>query len=468
MSDNNGYPPPGSNGTDGTDGSNDVRQNQGRPPVPPPPTTGDAAPYGQRPPVPAPPGSAGSTPPVPPPYGSVPTAPYGQPTQGFGHQFAAPTGQGYGAPGYGTQAYGTQGYGTQTPAPPYGEPPAAGNRRLVLLLVIGIAAVGLLVAAVLFFVNLLGTNTGGGTSDGPSDDTTTEATAETESDLNAPLVPVQRFFDALAAGDSRVATDQFATRPSGSLINDAVLEYSNELGKIEDLVLTVTDEDRFSADVTATFTIGDVDFIEDFMLINSSFDGDPEYEIVLGGSTYFGGSSTSQMLVNGVRVNDSGSALIGMYEVTAPSENFEIAGQSVFPITSSTYSLPLDTELVLSDAGLETYTTLVREAVEECLASDTLEAGCNLTASDDVSGGTVTDGTLVRTLSDTAADTLNALEPRIDWGTTIADSGYIGPVDVTASCVLDGAESECELWTAPYLAGARVDLAAEDPVVEWE
>ena len=230
-------------------------------------------------------------------------------------------------------------------------------------------------------------------------------------------------------------------------------------------------EDEFSIDVPVSFTLGGDPVETTISLYDSISDG----WLISGGlgavSLYrFGGLG---LTLNGIPVDAEHEVSVfpGAYELGVSEPNFELKGDTVV-FALEPYS-PADDSAIeagLTEDALAEFRTLVRAAVDECIASTTLAAGCGLELPGTLSDGTVlTEGTIVRTLSSDTILTLESLEPRLSYeNPTLAQGDYIGGVTTTATCTKDGSTGSCTVLFGPTLGSPSVDMAAENPKVLWD
>ncbi|WP_163542437.1 hypothetical protein [Occultella kanbiaonis] len=300
-----------------------------------------------------------------------------------------------------------------------------------------------------------------------------EAAAQARAD--AAIAPVEGYLQALAAGDAEAALAFLGSAPARSeLMTDEVLAASNAIAPITAIEVTPVDpEVAFgTVDVSASYLLGaeQIDITLGVMGPYSE-DDDTEWEIYGGyGSLYIGDPLIAA--VNGVPVTSASvNVFFGAYQLSVADPRFALEGTTVTTVTEEHTGGEFDAQVVLSEAGLTEFRTLVNEAVATCIASTTLAAGCGIDLPATIQGTTVTEGTVSRTLSADAQMTLDSLEADVDYADPRIVSGeYIGAVDVEFDCTEDGQAGRCELLfgSAGSLGSPVVDFGADEPAVRWD
>jgi hypothetical protein len=357
--------------------------------------------------------------------------------------------------------------GPTGPGGPGGQPPK--KRGLSTGALIGIIAGALAIVVIVIVVialvvgRLLGSAGGGGSTDegGSADTGGTASQAVTD------------YLTALSDGDAETALGFLSDPPSDDiLLTDDVLEASNELAPITGIEVLDSTGSSGSADVTASYLLGDTPVTTDFSV--TDYDDDGSWEIS-GGTGYL---SVSQfdglgLTVNGTEVDgDEVEVFPGAYELATSLPNFTLTGETVVLVTDPYTSGDTSSiEPVLTEAALQQFRSLVRTAVEGCLAATTLDAGCGLAVPATLSDGTqMADGTITRTLSADGNATLDSLEATLSYDNpTLAQGDYIGGVEISGQCTTsDGATGSCSVLFGPSLGAPSVDMASTDPTVLWD
>ncbi|WP_199224483.1 hypothetical protein [Serinibacter arcticus] len=421
-------------------------------------------------------------------YGAQPG--YGQ--QPYGGQ---PGGQpGYGQPGYGQPGYGQQPYGGQPgqpggpgqPGQPgYGAPggpggPGGPKKKAPLALIIGGAvAVIAIIALVIFLVTRGGgddvaddptTDGGGGTTETDSPSPTDDAVTST------PDGAVEAYLTALADGDSAAALALVDDYSSGdkSLLTDEVLAASNAISPITAIEVTPpTGDMTYGGDVDATFNVGDTPVSSTFSVYGDEEDG---YTVgSTGGSVYIADSYKGlDVTVNGVTVTPgSYDAFLGTYQIATSTPLYELTGPVIESITESFKSASFSgVEIALNAEGQQIFHDTVKAAVDECIASTTLAAGCGLELQATLNdGSTIVDGTITRTLPGDTGLKLGGLNPRPDYSNPFFVKGdYIGSVDVAADVTQNGTTGRGTIFGfggGTSLGSPTVDFSVEPKTVVW-
>ncbi|SDE10307.1 hypothetical protein [Auraticoccus monumenti] len=418
------------------------------------------------------------------PHGELPRPSWAQPGQGPG---PAPHGApqqpgGYpGQPG-GPFPGGPHPHQGQLPGQPgpYGQPPrpgqpvpgqgfspapgggsGSGGRKTGLLIGAGVLALLLVVGVAVAVLT------------GRGEGRETAAPVEPQApSTSTPEQAVQGYLDALAGGRAEEALGYLYERPEDDdLLTDEVLAEAAEIAPIT--AITVTPPASPDAgEVTATYQVGEEQARYDFTVVG---DEDRGFTIISGVVR----ASMSRVegldvLVNGVAPADptSFSLFPGGYEVTTTQEYFTIeGGERVVTDPRSTESY-FDVEPVLDKEGTKLFTTMVTEAADTCLSSNKLKAGCGLDLPEKFDDGTpIVDGTVKRSAPAETRKNLKELKPApsYDDPTLVTHDGYLGTVNFQARCKDGKKEYDCEaLFGAPAFGRPSLDLAAEEPVVEWD
>ena len=437
------------------------------PPAPPqapsaPPQAPSAPPQAPSAPSQAPsaPSQAGSVPPAPqqPPYAGgqyvPPTAP---------HQ--APGAPQYGAPQNGAPQYGAPQYGAQPTAqyaPPKGPKRKLGTGALIGIIGGSILVVVVLVIAVVFGLSRIGSMAGGGGGGGEAP----KAQASSPSDA------VTDYLTAIADGDAKTALGYLSSPPSDStLLTDEALAASAKLAPITEIDVPETKGESGSADVTATYLLNGEPITTTFS--TSDYDNDGKWEISGGtGSIYTKPFEGLGLTINGQEVDaESVEVFPGSYELATSLKNFTLSGPTTVTVTDP-YESADTTQIkpALTDEALQQFRGLVRAAVDACIASTTLAAGCGIDLPATISDGTqLADGTITRSLSADANATLDSLEATPSYDNpTLVEGEYIGSPSVEADCTKDGTTGRCSIYFAPALGTPSVDMASDNPVVNWD
>ncbi|GMA30016.1 hypothetical protein [Litorihabitans aurantiacus] len=356
------------------------------------------------------------------------------------------------------------------PGGPNGPGGSGGSRKLPLAAIIGIV-VG--VVALIVVVSLL-LVLGGGSDDDDAEPTSTGTGTEAEAAGDVPEEIVQTFLDAIAAGDAQTALDlvDSSTGLDETLLTDEVLAASAAIAPITDIVVTPpTDDNPYGVEVEVAYQLGDTPVSTTVRLTG---DGDGAYTLTsAGGSVYVPGSvSGVDVTVNGVPVTagEDYDAFIGTYEIATTSTVFGITGETQAAITERFESASFSGLTVdLTEESVAAFHESVRAAVDECLASTTLEAGCGLAVPATLSDGTqLTDGTLTRTLSGDAELRIGDLDPTAGYDNPNFVRGRsIGGVSTTAECTKDGQVGTCDVLFGPSLGAPTVDFSTEPRTVVW-
>ncbi|TGO05404.1 hypothetical protein [Serinibacter arcticus] len=375
-------------------------------------------------------------------------------------------------PGYGGQQHGGQQYGGPTGQPPYGPGgPTPPKKKTPVGLIIGIVVAAV---AVIVLVVFLATRGGGDSAEDPTTGTDGSGTESATADALAPEAVVEGFLTAIAEGDAAAALAFVdPVEPiDETLLTDEVLAASNAIAPITDIVVTAPTEDMaYGGDVEASYSIGGTPVSESFSV---SGDGDGNYAMYAPGGSVYVPSTVSglDVTVNGVAVEPDGSydAFIGSYQLATTTPNFVVAGTVdtvvTAPYESGSFS---GLEVDLTDEAKQVFHDTVRAAVDACLATTTLDAGCGLAIPGTLSDGSVVvDGSVTRTLTGDAELRIGGLNPEPNYDNPFFVRGdFIGGVTMSADFSVDGQTARGDVLFGPSLGAPTVDFSVEPKTVVW-
>ena len=386
------------------------------------------------------------------PYPGQPGQPYpGQPGQPYGAQpgpsYPGQPGQPY--PGQPGQPYGAQ-PGQPYPGQPYaaqagGQPPKKTSKGLIWGLIGG--GVAVLIVLILIVALLV-------------------VPAITRSSVTA-ADSVKAYLTAVSKGDAKTALGYLEGVPDKKLLTDEVLKASDKLGGVSHISVAKGSESKYSGSVRATFEVGD-------RSVSTTYE---VYKVkdtwkIANGVTPISLDALRGLdaTFNGVSADGITDAYVfpGSYEIELNSKYFSIDGDSTFTIASSDDASELyDVSTKLNDAGVSEFRSLVRSAVESCVALKTLSTPCGMDITGiDLSGATAVEGTVTRTLTADGSAALDTLEPESNGSSPTVVSAYDSiPVDMS----LQGSDGQTYTVTfGGYLDTPTVDFGKADPQVTWE
>ncbi|WP_378143872.1 hypothetical protein ACFJGV_10550 [Cnuibacter sp. UC19_7] len=394
---------------------------------------------------------------------------YGQPQQPQGQQ----SHPGYGPqppqspqphPGYGQpqQPQGQPYQGYAQPQGPGGAPRKEGLGVGALIAIIGGGVLVLLLVVVIVAVVVLRgvASSSGGTGTGGESSTT-------------PSQVVTDYLTAVADGNAEKALSYIGTPPDDtSLLTDDVLAASNELAPITDISIVSEDTSNGSSDVTVSYDQGSKPVTIEYSVLD--YDGDGTWQIT-GGTGYI---STSKFKGLGLTINgqdvgdvDEVEAFPGTYGLATTLPNFTLTQNAPVVVDEPFGSADTsDITPALTDAALQQFRDLVRAAVQTCIATTTLDAGCGLAIPATLSDGTqLVDGTIQRTLPADTSVSIDSLEATLSYDNpTLAQGESIGGIDVTAQCTQGGTTGTCSVLFGPSIGRPSVDMASPNPTVLWD
>lgn len=282
---------------------------------------------------------------------------------------------------------------------------------------------------------------------------------------------VEEYLTALAEGDFDTALAYVEAYADDSLLNEEVLAASIERAPITDIVVEASDGDEFESVVSASFTIGGEAVERDFTVYKFGQDewqlGDGLIAVSLSSLDGFG------LTINGVEPTGAITYVFpGTYQFSLAYEEFSLDSDAdTFTlITNDDADVVRDLQPVLTDDGAAMFRSLVRAAVEECVAMKTLTTPCGMDITDiDLQGYTAIDDSVTRTITAEGQKDLDAMEPEPGYSTPSLVSTYdFVDVEMTLQGTKDGQTSEFEVWLGGYMKTPSVDFADETPTVTWE
>lgn len=289
-----------------------------------------------------------------------------------------------------------------------------------------------------------------------------------------PESAVTEYLTALQNGDAKQALALLEDPDDTAFLNDDVLKASNELAKIGKVSTTSRPFGAPFTKVTAKFSIGSERVTQEFVVEDQ---GDGTYTIFQGGTVEVSpyGFDDVPLALNGQDVADAAgdvwSLFPGAYSLGLDLDAFTVDGGDEIIVAGSGTGVFDDVKVVLNDTGVQQFRDAVTDAVNTCIASTNLAAGCGIDLPGTLSDGTVVqDGTITRSLSADAQANLANLEPQETFSDPLEVPGeYIGLVKVTSSsCTQGGATGSCTIEFGPSLGSPQVDFTSGTPVVRWD
>ncbi|WP_460782798.1 nuclear transport factor 2 family protein [Microbacterium tumbae] len=279
---------------------------------------------------------------------------------------------------------------------------------------------------------------------------------------------VENYLTAISEGDAEAAMEYIDPYGDEDLLTDEVLKASLELAPISGIEIGEYDEDRYDSTVPVTFSIGETTVEREFDVYNY----DDDWQISDGVTSVYlpSGFEGLGLTINGVEAPESAYVFPGTYEFAVDNEAFAFeGGASVFTIADDEDTEELwELTPVLSESGITTFQTLVKDAINECVAMKTLSTPCGWDISDiDLSGATPIEGTVTRTLTADGKSALENLTPEYYSGTTVTTYDSVD-VDMTLEGESGGKRGTYEVWWGGYLGSPVVDFGTETPTLTWE
>lgn len=421
---------------------------------------------------------------------STPNDPYGQsqpPSGGQPWSAASQPGQQQPAPWTSASQSQQQGYGGAAPQPPqqgygapqqpwqpgqqgmYGQQPPKGKSKAPLI--IGI------VAAVMVFIIVLAVvlqNQARSRLEQEQQEAEQQAQQAAQARIDGAAGALQGAFDGIVAGDAAAVLSHVEVDGDESMLTDEVLAASAEIAPITNVVVTPPGEiSEYSpyADVDVTYTLGDTEVSQTYSVEDLDEDGSWVVSDLLADYYLYETYDGLEILLNGSPVASEEFALFpGAYTFTTSTTYFTLDGTTTFQITEPYPTDSASFEPALTDDGVTAFRNAVSDAVDACVSSKKLKTGCGLTLDKTLSDGTVLkDGTIDRTLTSEAKQTIKTMKPTLSYGNwTLAQGEYIGGVDVVAEGTQDGTAVKGDILFPPSLGRPSVDMTDPDLEVLWD
>lgn len=338
----------------------------------------------------------------------------------------------------------------------------------------------------------------------------------------APDTLVEAYLTALSEGDAETALGFIDDAPNDTtFMSDEVVEHANDVAPITNIEVGEVGEvsdTAYSEDVTVDFSIGegsDAETVSTRVAVYSNDDGTWSLSStdVVASITEPSNTGSLDVTINGEPVTHGDADVFwGLaYEFDLEQENFTFtgganpaanaaasdededepeddedasedddaagdddadprAGNVIY--ATDTYISVTDLEIGLTAEAEDTWRQLIIDAVDECISSDSLEAGCGLDLPDEIQGDPVVDGSVDRVLTSDTEDELDNLEPRLDYQNPhqVGAEYFNGTVDVEYDVEVDGEEVPAYLVSGDpgWLDDPVVDMSEDDPTVDWD
>lgn len=275
---------------------------------------------------------------------------------------------------------------------------------------------------------------------------------------------VEEYLSSLAEGDADAALAHlWVEGDDRALLSDAVLAESLERAPLSDIQVGEARSLGYGdAVVPVTFLLGDEVVARTFQVWAGS--GDPEIAdgLVMAGLYQF---EDLDVTVNGVAAEETAMLFPGVYEFALRDEHFVLEGDTTIRLAApdDEYAIS-DLIPVLNEQATETFRSLVRASLEECLAMTTLATPCGLDVpamTDD--GRRVDEGTVRRELSPEGERALAALSAEQLYDSTTSAISW-DSIDVRVMAALPGGASDVPAGPLGYPV---VDFAEDELRVLW-
>ncbi|MBW8871667.1 MAG: hypothetical protein JF618_05695, partial [Leifsonia sp.] len=331
---------------------------------------------------------------------------------------------------------------------------AAPKRKLGTGALIGIATGGLAAIAALALVVAFAIVPAIATAAGPS-----------------PTDVARDFMTALAKADAKTVLGYLESDKTAKYATTEVLRASNKLAPIR--VVTIgkpTRETSKQAFIPVTYKMGDKTFRTTLDVYSTEDSGwqvqDPSVLLYVDRFRPLGAT------LNGVKVtSETVRVLPGTYELELTNKNYAVEGGSTLTVAFKQAPDMTTKEPVLSEKGRTTVRTMIKEAVDACVASKNLDAGCGIKLAGSTSDGiTLVEGSLSRSLSASVAAKVDAIEGDVGIANPlIVEGGFLGAVETTGTCLKDGKEGTCKvLFGSGGFGHPIVDFSSDPPELRWD
>lgn len=326
------------------------------------------------------------------------------------------------------------------------------------------------VVAVLCVLGLVAVSVVGGTGNGAGSEA---GGGSTEGEIRE---LVEGYMGALEDGDSSKALEIGPIDSTDSLtpLSEETYDAALEGAPMSDVSVdepVVDDEFGTDAAVTVRYTIHGQSQSEKITVTDYDKDGEWEIIPITIGALTPEDSADLGLTVNGESfAGDQSIALLpGAYKVETDSPYVDVKGGTMIAASGATE--PTWPKYRLTTKGVSAFRTAVMHDVEDCLAQDTLKAGCGIgTLPSKGQGGWKTvDGTVKREMSDELERDLETMTPTISSTDATLAEGAVpsGDLTTTMTCERDGQQGECEMFLGGDLGIPTVDLSTPEQTVSW-
>ena len=210
----------------------------------------------------------------------------------------------------------------------------------------------------------------------------------------------------------------------------------------------------------------------DAQLSVHDFDRDGELELTagLGTSMFFPGAKADLgTSVNGSPIKAGEKAvyvLPGSYSLTFKNPHYALDHDVV--VAGKKGEIGEKAEITLSPTGTAKFHEQVMKAVDACIAKKTFDAGCGIKPIAKSSNGfEAIEGTVERTLSETARAEVKKETPRVDQSDASKVTGSSVKIRTTMDCTKGGSRGRCELFLGGGTGVPSVDLTDPAAPVTW-
>jgi hypothetical protein len=229
--------------------------------------------------------------------------------------------------------------------------------------------------------------------------------------------------------------------------------------------------DKYAYEVDASYKLGDRPINAKFEIDDSSghyLVGDGYAEVDLSYT-----AKGLPLTINGVTASaDKVYLFPGSYELATTAKYITLGSGANFLVQQPNDYPDIQAKPALTPAGQKVFKQRVTAAINKCIASTKLKAGCGLDlASKTTNGYTVKDGTVHRSLTSDAKAQVRNLKAELDYESpTVAEaSSFYASVDTSATLRKGKQTGRADLWgSGTSFDTPQIDMSDRNLTVEWD
>lgn len=234
---------------------------------------------------------------------------------------------------------------------------------------------------------------------GSSDDRKESSGQDTTPAASKPSDVVNRYLQALSSGDAGKALGYLAHRPSDrTFLTDKVLKKANGIAPLTDI--SVPTVGGSAGDVQASYQLGSKQIRTEFS-VDSASSTQPRIESGTFQVDIDDHASEVTKYLNGVELTGDDTELFPVaYKFTNATKSIDFGSSAHFRVKPRDDALLHTLKPKLTSQGQRVFKKAVSDAVDDCLTSKKLDAGCGLKLSPStLDGYTVKKGSVTRSLN---------------------------------------------------------------------